>query len=460
MSLIVGWLSIRWLSVTGKEGVDALSKDCYYRREMSKGASFSSQIKSMLRWLVPGLGVKRWVLVFLAGTTMISVGLAIFLIDFYRTAPDAWWLPILSYISLRFLSRPLRVVIFAFIGVGLISLGIWRLNFSLLVPFLRPGKAVVDTVAQFRQKDRGPKVVVIGGGHGQSTLLRGMKKFTRNLTAIVTVADDGGSSGRLRDSMGILPPGDIRNCLAALSNDEDLITQLFQYRFADSGGELEGHSFGNLFISALSEIVGSFEEAVAESGRVLSVSGQVLPATLHDVRLVADMVLPYNSAEIRVKGETNIPAVNGKVRRLWLEPNSPPAFPKAVQALLKADMIVIGPGSLYTSILPNLLVPDVAAAIRASAALKIFICNVTTQHGETEGYTCEDHIDALKAHVGEDFFDLVVSNENQQGDLPKGVEWVTASSTVEALYSLYRSDLADSKIPGKHDAHKLARSLI
>lgn len=429
-------------------------KPSFWKTETGKG------IKNFLRWFAPGLGVKRWIAVLLFGTTMISVGLAMFLLDIYRTAPDTWWLPLLDYASLRFLPRPTRVAVFAFLGLGLTGLGIWRMNWSLLMPFIRPGRPVVDALARYRRRDRGPRIVVIGGGHGQSNLLRGLKEHTRNLTAVVTVADDGGSSGRLRDSMGILPPGDIRNCLAALSNDEDLITQLFQYRFSGSGEELEGHSFGNLFISALSDITGSFEEAVAESGRVLSVFGQVLPSTLHDVRLVADKSQPHLAGEVRVKGESRIPTVTGKVRHLWLEPNNPPGFPKAVQALLKADLIVVGPGSLYTSILPNLLVPDIANALRVSQALKIFVCNVATQPGETDDYTCEDHVAAIESHVGEDAFDLVVSNQLTHGDLPEGTAWVTLGPDGEVDFPVYQADIVDGENPWQHDSGKLAKSLI
>lgn len=413
-----------------------------------------------LRWFTPGLGVKRWLVLVLMGTTLIGVGFAILVLNYYRTAPDTWWLPYLSTISLRFLPRTLRALIFGALGVGLIGAGIWGLNRSLLAPFLRPGRAYVDTLAGYRRRDRGPHIVAIGGGHGLATLLRGLKEYTHNLTAVVTVADDGGSSGRLRDSMGILPPGDIRNCLAALSNDEALLTQLFQYRFANGGGDLDGHSFGNLFISALGEITGSFEEAVAESGRVLSVHGRVLPSTLHDVRLVADMALPHLLGEVRVKGESHIPQVSGEVRRVWLEPNNPPAFPKVVKALLRADLIVLGPGSLYTSILPNLLVPDVAAAVRSSQALKIFVCNVATQPGETDGYTCGDHIKALDMHVGAGIFNLVISNQCCEGELPAGMSWVLAEEDLDEQYAVYRSDLSDPNHPGRHDAIKTTQVLI
>ena len=417
-------------------------------------------LRQILRWLRPGLGVKRWLVLVLGGTALMGAGVAVVVLDVYRTSPDTWWLPLLTYISLQFLSRPLRALIFGSLGIGLIGAGIWGLNSSLLAPFVRKDRTVVDTLTQYRRRERGPRVVVIGGGRGQSTLLRGLKEYTRNLTAVVTVADDGGSSGRLRDTTGILPPGDIRNCLAALSNDEDLITQLFQYRFADGGGGLEGHSFGNLFISALSEITGSFEEAVAESGKVLSVSGRVLPSTLHDVRLVADLAMPQFSGEFRVKGESRIPEATGEVQRVWLEPDNPPAFPAVIKALLRADLIVIGPGSLYTSIIPNLLVPDIAAAVRSSEALKIFICNVATQPGETDDYNCGDHIRALEAHVGPRFFDMVVSNDALSGTLPEGSQWVLAEDELEARYALYRSDVADEENAGRHDSAKLTEVLI
>jgi uncharacterized cofD-like protein len=258
----------------------------------------------------------------------------------------------------------------------------------------------------------------------------------------------------------VLPPGDIRNCLAALSNDETLITQLFQYRFSGSENGMAGHSFGNLFISALSEITGSFEEAVAESGRVLSVHGRVLPATLHDVRLVADLSVPLTNSEVRVHGESKIPGSAGAVRRVWLEPNAPPAYPDAVNALLSADLIVLGPGSLYTSLLPNLLVPDLAAAIRNSAALKIFICNLATQSGETDGYACGDHIRALETHVGPGLFDMVISNRQSAGNLPDGSKWVLAEEGLEEQYALYRADLADPERPGHHNTTRLAQTLI
>jgi uncharacterized cofD-like protein len=391
---------------------------------------------------------------------MIGLGLAVLVLDVYRNAPDTWWLPYLSVASLRMLDRSLRALIFGGLGAILIMVGILGINRSLMAPYLSSGKPVVDSLASYRRRERGPRIAVLGGGHGLATLLRGMKNYSHNITAVVSVADDGGSSGRLRKSMGILPPGDIRNCLAALSGDEALMAQLFQYRFPDEGGGVEGHSFGNLFISALAEITGSFEEAVAESGRVLAVHGQVLPSTLHDVQLVADVLLPHSLNEVRVQGESSIPGSPGKIRRVWLEPNDPPAFPDAIQAILAADLIVVGPGSLFTSILPNLLVPDIAAAISASRALKIYVCNVATQPGETDGFTCGDHVRAIEEHVGSGLFDIVIANSNCNEPLIEGVDWVRTEDDFEVDHPVYRADLIDHVRPWRHSSEKLGRVLM
>jgi uncharacterized cofD-like protein len=409
--------------------------------------------------LVPGLGVKRWFFVLLAGITFIAMGVAMFVLDIYRNAPQTWWLPIITTLALQDLPRIARVAIFGALGLGLTTLGLWGVNRSLLIPFLRPGISLVDQVTGFRRRGRGPRVVVIGGGHGIATVLRGMKEHTQNLTAVVSVADDGGSSGELRRSLGILPPGDIRNCLAALSDDEALLTQLFQYRFGEDTG-LGGHSFGNLFISALAEVTGSFEEAVAESGRALSVHGRVLPSTLHNVHLVADIQLPQAQTEVRVEGESQIPRTAGRVRRVWLEPDDAPAFPPVVQDILQADLIVIGPGSLYTSILPNMLVRDLMQAVRSSRALKIFISNIVTQPGETEAYTCSDHIRALESLVGSGIVDIIVCNSCYDGELVAGTHWVRVDGDSENKSRIYAADLLDLEHPSRHDAGKLSRTLM
>lgn len=414
--------------------------------------------KNLSRWLTPGLGIKRWLLVLLAGTTLVAIGFGVAVLDFYRNAPDTWWLPVLSSLALRALARPVRVAIFGTLGLVLMGLGIWGMNRALLEPFRPQHGSVVDAVVAYRRKGRGPRIVAIGGGHGLANLLRGLKAYSHNITAVVTVADDGGSSGRLRASLGILPPGDIRNCLAALSNDEALLTQLFQYRFGNDVEGLEGHSFGNLFISALSEIMGSFEDAVAESGRVLSVHGRVLPATLHDVRLVADVRLQHTTTAVRVHGESNIPQTEGRVQRVWLEPGEPPAYPKVIQSLLAADLIVIGPGSLYTSILPNLLVPDIVEAIRSSRALKIFVCNIANQPGETDGYLCGDYLRAVNAHTGPSLVDLILLNTSFPARA-SGIEWVRADDEA-SQYPVYQADLVNEARPWQHDSVKLAETLM
>lgn len=415
--------------------------------------------KKELRWLIPGIGVKRWVLITLIGITLLAIGIAFVLIYIYRTVPESVTANLIAYASLQFLNRLLRALIFGVLGVLVTIYGIWGLNRALLRPFIQPGKKILDSVSAFRKKDKGPRVVVIGGGHGLATLIRGLKIYTKNITAVVTVADDGGSSGELRKNMGVLPPGDIRNCLAALSDDEELLTQLFQYRFSDSTG-IGGHSLGNLLITGLAEITGSFEEAIIESGKVLAVQGSVLPSTLVDVHLCADIVVPEKTGRVKVKGESSISGTEGKVQRIWLEPDNPPAYPPVIQAILNSDMVIVGPGSLYTSIIPNLLVPDIVEAIKASRAMKIYICNLATQRGETDHYNSMDHISAIEKHVGGRLFDLVLCNEAREGDLPAGIDWVEMDPDIRNNYPLYMTDLADDESPWRHDSKKLAQVIM
>lgn len=410
------------------------------------------------QWLRPGLGYKRWLILVFLGTTLLGLGMALVVLDIYRNAPETWWLPALAALSLRFLDRPIRVIIFGGIGVILIMIGTWGSNRSLLKPFLPPGKPLIEALDSFRRRDRGPRIVVLGGGHGLAALLRGLKAYTHNISAIVTVADDGGSSGELRKNIGILPPGDIRNCLAALSNNEDLLSQVFQYRFA-SGAGLEGHSLGNLLITALTEITGSFEEAVVESGRVLAVYGQVLPSTLTDVRLLADIIDPEGKIK-HVSGETQIHDTEGTIQRLWLDPANTPAFPPAISAVLSADLIVIGPGSLYTSLLPNLLVRDLAEAVRSSQAMKFFICNVATERGETDQFNCFDHVRSVEKHVGEGLFDLVICNNHFEGNLGEGVEWVQMDRDLLRHTSVYCANLVDAEHPWRHNSIRLAKTVM
>lgn len=428
-------------------------------RKNNKFGRFIQSTLLKLRWLVPGIGVKRWVLVILAGTTALGVGLAVYLLDIYRTAPDSWWLPVIKIVSLQFITnRILRALLFGGMGLVLIVIGIMGLNRALLRPFMRPGKDVIDTVAEYRRKEKGPRIVVIGGGTGLTSILRGLKSFSRNITAIVTVADDGGSSGEIRKSVGILPPGDLRNCLAALSNDEEMMTQLFQYRFA-SGAGLNGHSLGNLLITALTEITGSFEAAIAESARVLAVQGNVLPATLKNIHLVAEIELPAQKVTVHVKGESEISRMGGRVHRVWLDPVNPASYPPTIQAILGADLILVGPGSLYTSIIANLLVPDLVEAIKASRAYKFYICNIATQRGETEGYSCEDHLRAIEKHAGSKLFDVVLANNRFESQMPEGVDWVKVEE-IDKYHQIYQADFSDAENPWRHNSMKVAKTII
>jgi uncharacterized cofD-like protein len=427
-----------------------------HRSPERNNGSAPNRRRQFWRWFRPGLGIKRWFIVLIAGMALIGLGLAVILLDVYRANPQSPWL---AFLSLRALPRWLRALILGASGLSLVGYATLRLNRALLAPFLRPGKHVVEAVAEHRRLGRGPRIVAIGGGTGLSTLLRGLKRHSTNLTAIVTVADDGGSSGRLRRTLGLPPPGDLRNCLAALSDDEDLITQLFQYRFAE-GGELDGHSFGNLFLAALAGVAGSFDRGLLEASRVLAVRGQVLPSTLVDVSLSADKSLPADASAIRVVGESRIPETPGEVRRVHLEPNDPPPHPEAIRAVLSADMIVVGPGSLYTSLLPSLLVPDLIRAIKTSRAFKAYVCNVATQRGETDGYDCDQHVIALEEHCGRGMVDIVVANDRYEGDLGEGVTFVQAPENGTGRLPVYRAALADPARPWRHDSDRLADVLI
>ncbi len=428
----------------------------------NKRMDVRKKLLRMLRLLLwPGLGIKRWLLLLLVSLVFFAVAVAMAVLHVYRTAPDTWWLPLLSSLSLRFLARPWRVAAFALLGLVTLALSLWGLSHSLLAPFLREETSVLEAMARYRRREQGPHIVVIGGGTGQSTALRGLKHFTHNLTAVVTVADDGGSSGRLRRSLGILPPGDIRNCLVALADDEDFLARLFQYRFPKGqGSELDGHSFGNLFLTAMVGLTGSFEQAVFEAERVLSLRGRVVPSTLELVNLAAEVRVPYEDRPVQVVGESRIPEVPGRIQRVWLIPERPQAFPLAVQAILTADMVVVGPGSLFTSILPNLLVPDIAAALKAARGLRVFVVNVVNQPGETDGFYAHDYVEALERHVGTGAIDLVLLNNRMDLELPEGLEWVREHPDHPIPYPVHRADVVDVDHPWKHDPQKLARTLI
>ncbi len=405
-------------------------------------------------WLTPGMGVKRWLIGLVTGTLLVGLGFSVFMLDLYRSRPDS---AVLSTLALSFIPRPIRIAVLLLAGGGLIAFSLWRLSFALVAPFAKSGRNVPEILASYRRRERGPQVVAIGGGHGLSTMLRGLKQRTTNLTAVVTVADDGGSSGRLRRSLGIPPPGDLRNCLSALAEDESLLTQLFQYRFAEGDG-IEGHAFGNLFVTALAGVTGSFERGLIESGRVLSICGKVVPSTLSNVTLEGELIGAHTDEVRRVSGEVQIAAVPGAVWRVWLEPEEVSAYPGAVQAILSADLIVAGPGSLFTSILPNLLIREIREAITASRALKIYVCNVATQPGETDGFSVKDHLDAIERHMGLKPFHGVLVNAVPSSPR-EGMEWVRGPMP-EGGVVVVEKDLADARQAGHHDPQKLAAALM
>ena len=346
-----------------------------------------------VRWLQPGLVVKRWVLTSGLGLLMALVGGAVWA----DLKPIYWILETLSWLLgtlTTVLPREFTGPILLLVGVALVLWGQSR-SFGSIQQALAPDKdtVLIDALQAQSRLNRGPNIVAIGGGTGLSTLLSGLKRYSSHITAVVTVADDGGSSGVLRRELGVLPPGDIRNCLAALSTEEPLLTRLFQYRFS-AGGGLEGHSFGNLFLSALTAITGNLETAITASSRVLAVQGQVVPATNVDVRLWAEL---ENGQ--RIEGESNIGHAPSPIVRLGCIPERPPALPRALEAIANADLIVLGPGSLYTSLLPNLLVPEIVSAIQRSRAPRLYICNLMTQPGETDGLDVRGHLRAIEAQL-------------------------------------------------------------
>ncbi|MEY3867422.1 MAG: hypothetical protein RLZZ338_1313 [Cyanobacteriota bacterium] len=354
------------------------------------------------KWLAPGLLVKRWLLISAGGLLLAIVGIGIWTgmtPIFYTLRFLRGLLALIAGTIPNYISGPLLIAG----GLLLLFWGQSRTFNSISEVFMPEGdQELVDRLLQRRRLHRGPKIVAIGGGTGLSTLLRGLKDYSSNITAIVTVADDGGSSGRLRREIGVLPPGDIRNCLAAFADEEKLLTELFQYRFS-AGDGLVGHSFGNLFLTAMSDITGDLEQAIAASSRVLAIRGEVLPATLTDVNLWAELVDGR-----RIEGESSITEAKGKILKIGCTPENPPALPRALEAIQEADYIIIGPGSLYTSIIPNLLVPDIAIAISESKAPRIYVCNIMTQEGETQGYSVAEHILAIDKACGMALFDAVL----------------------------------------------------
>ena len=348
--------------------------------------------------LLPGLKVKRWFALIIMASVLAALGLTFL----FRLEPLEYIVTQAKELYKIVPPEPVGALLIA-IGAVLFVLAWKKTNLSMIddedINIKRKKDSIGELLYRKMKLDRGPKIVAIGGGTGLSMLLKGIKKLTNNITAIVTVGDDGGSSGRLREQMGVLPPGDIRNCIAALADDDDIVTKLFQYRFKTGEG-LEGHSFGNLFITAMTAICGDMVSAIKESSKVLLIRGRVLPATCDDMKLYAKM-----EDDSIVKGESNIPEAGKRIMRLGCEPADCKAIPEALEAIHNADLIIMGPGSLYTSVISNFLVKDITRAVWNAKAKKIYVCNVMTQVGETDNYSVSDHVKTIFDHTHLDDID-------------------------------------------------------
>lgn len=410
----------------------------------------------LMDWFRPGIHIKRWLLVAVLGIVCISFGLSFLVREIYMSLSER----LLS--AFLILSGCIFIVISARYVVRTFFHAITNSGFKMSLDSDRLSNLLFEK----RILIKGPKIVAIGGGTGLSTMLRGLKAFSSNITAVVTVADDGGGSGVLRQDLGMLPPGDIRNCVLALADTEPILEQLLQYRFKD--GMLKGQNFGNLFLAAMDGISDSFEEAVRKMSDVLAVTGRVLPVTLDDVRLCAEL-----DDGFLINGESRIGKHNsfhnGRIKRISLEPASVKPLQEVLDAIAEADAVVLGPGSLYTSIIPNLLVEGICDALQYTKAIKIYVCNVMTQPGETEGYSVFDHIGAMEEHSCKGILDYcIVNNAGIPEDLREryrddGAETVRIDADrieaagiklVEGDYVSIRNSFV------RHDPDKLAETII
>jgi uncharacterized cofD-like protein len=416
------------------------------------------RMPGILRWLYPGLGVKRWLIVAIAGILLLVNGIDRYLIavGYNVNANELVDAFVDDYFSPGWL-----MWIFMALGLMLIFIGIRQWLLAIMRAGAMGGNvSIVDRLYQMRRRD-GYKIVAIGGGTGLSTLLRGLKLITTNLTAVVTVSDDGGSSGRLQRELGVLPPGDVRNCLVALADDEAMVTDLFRYRF-DEGEGLVGHSFGNLFLAAMTGITGNFDKAIKESSRVLNIKGRVLPSTLGVVRLCARL-----ADGTVVEGETLISKSTQPINQVYFDPPYAAPLGEVITAIREADAIVLGPGSLYTSILPNFLVDRIAREVAASPAVKMYVCNVMTQPGETDRMTAADHVEKLLQIAGAHVCDYVIVNDEPpsklleayavEGQVP--VEPDLARIETMGLTAI-RAQVISETATVRHDPEKLAQVVI
>ena len=432
------------------------------------------------RWLLPGLGVKRWFLLLGLGAFLLvwaAIGVLFYLRQYDYLSDDT-----ISLLTLAFVPPWVRIIGPLTLGLLLFAWAGQRLVANLVAPFRQGHEAIGESLYRYHSmRQRGPHIVAIGGGSGLPSLLRGLTSYTGNITTIVTMADDGGSSGRLRRELGLLPPGDLRSNMAALAADEALMTQLLRYRFGERivagsrvDSELSGHNFGNLLLAALTGITGSFDEGLLAAERVLAVRGRVLPSTLTEVTLLADITRAADGAIVRVKGESEIPKANGMIKRVYLEPADARAYPPAIKAIFQADLIVLGPGSLFTSILPNLLVPEIRAALEHARAPIIYVCNLVTQAGETDNYTVADHVAAITQYVPTNRLTTALANNNLK---PEPTNQATEPANAADVHSqdnhynyvrpipapdvpLKTLDLVDLERPDRHDSEKLAKAIL
>ncbi len=414
---------------------------------------------SLAKWFYPGMRVKRFLLIVLSGIILMAVGL-IFLIDLSK------FLWIKNQIKNIFIYYQIAPHISGFIlivlGSALVILGISNMNRSILKRIIPQQVDQVPEIIYLQRKlGKGPRIVVIGGGTGLHTLLRGLKLYTSNITAVVTVFDSGGSSGQLRDELGVLPPGDIRNCLVALSTKEPLMTRLFQYRFKN--GSLQGHSFGNLFITAMSEVSGDFSKAVEKSSEILAIRGKVLPSSIDDVTLCAQL-----KNKKLIKGENNISQSKDGIKNIFIQPSSVLPLPETIQAIQEADAIILGPGSLYTSVICNLLVKNIPETICQSNALKIYNCNVMTQSGETDNYSASMHLKEVIKYLHQNCIDYALVNSEVLS------KEVAAKYQQEGSYSvrddlqvkfgqrtkIIRRELLSEHNFARHDSDKIAKLIM
>ena len=403
------------------------------------------KLKGFFKWLYPGIGVKRWI-------GLAAFGVILIVIGSNDLRVNGYWI----------IQRLDAIVLVS--GIIILILSIKRMVRSFITAVIPSSKGteLVDILYQRKQLSRGPKIVTVGGGSGLSVLLAGLKEYTSNITAIVTVADDGGSSGRLRQQFDILPPGDIRNCLVALADAPTLMQDLFQFRF-DKNSELSGHNFGNLFITVMTRLTGDFEKAIKETSKVLALRGQVIPSTLNNVVLVAE-----HKNGSTTEGEDKIPKAHIPINRVRLKPAESQATPEAIKAIEEAQIIVLGPGSLYTSIVPNLLIKEITDSIVASEAIKVYVCNIMTQPGETDGYSACDHVKTIISHSHPRIFDYCILNT---GEIPSPIlkryaqensfAVVNDTKDIEHIgYRVVKDDIIASGEVVRHDFLKLAKIIL